>query len=128
MLLLTPLALLLSFSVTQAAVIDAPELTSILDDRLSITPVGCITPADTLNLNARSADHFDCEYSGIVPGVWVTGVKPPTPSFSVPTILRILPFSFKGKSAPSLRNHANLSILRNAKPASTTQIAAQQAL
>jgi hypothetical protein len=69
MMLLAPFALLLAFSFTQAAIIDAPELAPIRGDRLSIMPAGSNA------LDTRATDHHDCEYSGIIPGVIFSGVS-----------------------------------------------------
>jgi hypothetical protein len=75
MLLLTPFALFCFLSVTQAALIDAPELSPIRGDRLSVMPAGNITSTDTFSLDARKVKHVDCEYSGVIPGVWFSGVS-----------------------------------------------------
>lgn len=54
---------------TSAAIADTTKLTAFRGDRLSVMPEGL--------LNAAEAPHGDCEYSGIVPGVWFTGVSRP---------------------------------------------------
>jgi hypothetical protein len=70
-------ALLMGLSVTQAAVIDALEHTP---PRGHIFPIGAVGESASPNvLNAREAGHLDCEYSGILPGVWTTGVSPTIP-------------------------------------------------
>ncbi|TID27312.1 hypothetical protein E2P81_ATG00072 [Venturia nashicola] len=66
--LLTNLIALMALVVTQltsAAIADTTELTITRGDRLSVMPKGFLSAAD--------APHGDCEYSGIIPGVWYTG-------------------------------------------------------
>lgn len=53
--------------VTSAAIADTKELVAFRGDRLSVMPKGPRV--------AEGAPHVDCEYSGVVPGVWYTGVS-----------------------------------------------------
>lgn len=69
MLLTNAIALmaLIVTQVTSAAIADTTELSIIRGDRLSLMATGPLTAAD--------APHGDCEYSGIIPGVWYEGVS-----------------------------------------------------
>lgn len=74
MMLINPLALLLALAVTNVALIDTTELSLIRGDRLSVMAIENAT-VDLATLTVADSDHGDCEFSGVVPGVWFTGVS-----------------------------------------------------
>ncbi|RDI79549.1 hypothetical protein Vi05172_g10504 [Venturia inaequalis] len=66
--LLANIIALMALAVTQvnsAAIVDATKLSLIRGDRLSAMPKGSLT--------AATAPHGDCEYSGVIPGLYYTG-------------------------------------------------------
>lgn len=68
--LLANIIALMALAVTQvnsAALVVTTKLSVIRGDRLSTMPKGPLT--------AGTAPHGDCEYSGIIPGLYYTGVS-----------------------------------------------------